>query len=199
MSFTDTEKARSRPRLPRVFRSVTNPEVLKSFYERAHSQYGHKIEPVTVGRLCLELLMLKELQITPALSDEAVINLRALLENKTSLFNPTHDTSPTVLETSRALSAKNKAVLSAGFVPSPQLMNERHTICEAVKQTTGLYLDDPLSGGAVGSDNTPEYGWMVSIARTVPNGRHILHRSEIHANLRDSVSASLSLGAVIID
>ncbi len=195
--MTDLELAPQKLRLPRLFRPVISPEATVIFNEQAQRQYGRKIDPIKAGRLCLELLMLKELQVKPPLQRDAINRLNDNLLHMPPTFTQQIQLSDLVLSSARAKSAKNRAVLFAKFFPSESLVNERHFICEAVRDATGLNLDDPLVDATHGG--TTEYGWLVTLAQTVPNGVHPLYRDEIVKNLRCSVPTSLLLGPGITD
>ena len=138
------EQTPDRPRLPRVFRSVTNPEILVPFFVKVSQLYGNRIEPVNPKRLCLELLMLKELLPAPTPSSEVIAALMQRLGTMSLHYSDTIATSVTSLITMRAVSIKNRAVLAASFTPSAAFLEERHFICEAVQQTMGCCLDDPI-------------------------------------------------------
>ena len=196
--MTSIETEPQKLRLPRIFRPVINPEAATVFNEHAHRQYGRKIEPVKTGRLWLELLLLKELQLSSPLSEDAIARLHSNLLEMPVTFDQEVSLSGLVLSSQRATSAKNRAVLVATFIPPYSLVAERHFICEVVKDATGLDLDGPLSTVAA-ANSTTEYSWMVALAHTVPNGVHTLHRAEIEKNLRSSVPTDFLLGSGIID
>ena len=141
---------------------------------------------------------LKELLPAPTPSSEVIAALMQRLGTMSLHYSDTIATSVTSLITMRAVSIKNRAVLAASFTPSAAFLEERHFICEAVQQTMGCCLDDPMIDRTP-LDDTPEYEWLIPIARTIPGGKQIMHRAAIQSNLQDHLNVPLTLGPIIID